>query len=197
MQNTTIMKTKLFTLLLSLLFILHTNLFSQGFTPPSEGKCAIYFTRVTLYGGAISFDFFHQDKYIGRFKGKNYLRYECEPGEQLLWVSSENKEFVTSELEAGKSYIVLVNVIMGVWKARVGLEPIDETHKAFVRAKELIKNKPAVVNTPSKKAKVEKKLKKKNFIENNLKRYENEWKSKYNFRHINKDMAIPESQMKP
>lgn len=62
---------------------------------------------------SVSFEFFHHARYIGVFKGENYMRYECDPGEQLLWASSENKEFVTSELMPGGTYIVVVDVIMG------------------------------------------------------------------------------------
>ncbi len=32
---------------------------AQGFTPPAEGNAVVYFTRVSNYGGAVSFEFFH------------------------------------------------------------------------------------------------------------------------------------------
>ena len=94
--------------------------FAQGFQPPSKGKAVVYFARVTKYGKKAKFEYFHQDKYIGVFKGQNYLRYECDPGQNLLWVSTENKEFVTADLKEGETYIVIVNVIMGFASARVG-----------------------------------------------------------------------------
>ena len=47
---------------------------AQGFQPPAEGNAVIYFARVSSYGGAASFEYFHLDKYIGVFKGKNYRR---------------------------------------------------------------------------------------------------------------------------
>ncbi|MCK7473931.1 MAG: hypothetical protein MZV49_11315 [Rhodopseudomonas palustris] len=111
------------------------DLFSQGFQPPAEGKAVVYFTRVTFYGKPVEFEFFHQDKYIGVFSGDEYLRYECDPGTQLFWASSENKEFLTAELEADKIYIVMVDVIMGIMKAHVGLTPVtidksEDIHKA-------------------------------------------------------------------
>jgi len=83
-----------------------SSLFSQGFQPPAEGKSVVYFVRVSGYAGAISFEYFHQDKYIGIFKKKNYIRYECNPGKQLFWASSENKEFVTADLKEGGTYII-------------------------------------------------------------------------------------------
>ncbi len=188
------MKKLLFITLVGLVFGIST-IYAQGFKEPAEGKAAIYFTRVTAYGFAVSFDFFHQDQYIGSFKKKNYLRYECEPGEQLFWASSENKEFITADLEAGKSYIVMVNVIMGAMKARVGLEPIGPSHKAFDRAVELIKEKEPIKMKDKHFTKMEKKLKKRDFMKKNLDKYHNEWKGSKNFNHISKDMAVPEGKI--
>lgn len=89
-------------------------------------------------GFAVSFEYFHQDKYIDIFKGKNYLRYECDPGQNLFWASSENKEFITADLKEGGTYIVIVNIEMGAWKTRVGLAPVTvKDTELFERAKEL------------------------------------------------------------
>ena len=130
------MKTKITVAFFLLSFACCSSLFAQGFQPPSEGKAVVYFTRVSSFGALVSFEYFHQDKYIGVFKGKNYLRYECNPGENLLWASSENKEFLTADLKAGGTYIVMVNIAMGVGKARVDLEPVTPTNKdEFERAK--------------------------------------------------------------
>jgi hypothetical protein len=167
----------------------------QGLTPPSPGKAVVYFARVTNYGGAVSFEFFHQDKYIGAFKAKNYIRYECAPGESLFWASSENREFVTAELQEGGTYIILVNVIMGAWKARVGLAPISANDiEDFARAKEMINGEPPVITSDSKIQEMNKKLDK--FIDEQLQKYETEWKSTKEFGHISPDMAIPEESMK-
>lgn len=163
---------------------------AQGFKAPAEGKAVIYFTRVTSYGKPVGFEFFHQDKYIGVFKGGQYMRYECEPGKHLFWASSENKEFLTAELEAGKTYIVMVDVIMGVMKAHVGLSPIDsDDSEKLAKAEKLINKKPPTI-TPEKT--IEKKNKKLvKFIAKNLDRYE-EIKGEKNFRHLSLEMAIPQ-----
>jgi len=180
-----------------IVFALLANSFiisAQGFKPPSEGKAVVYFTRVTDYGMAVSFEFFHNDKYIGIFKGKNYMRYELEPGEQLLWASSENKEFVTAELKAGGTYIIIVDVIMGAWKARVGFNPITADDERFERAKKLISSKPPVITPLSKIDDMNKKLA--DFIAEQLKKYNEDWKLTHNFKHISPEMAIPEEAMK-
>ena len=188
------MKLKLFFFSLAFTFMGVSSLFAQGFQPPAPGKAVVYFTRVTGMGFAISFEYFHQDKYIGAFKGQNCLRYELDPGEQLLWASSENKEFVTCDLKEGGTYIVLVDVIMGAMKARVGFNPISATDDRYQRAKELINSKPPVVTPQDKIDAMNKKLEK--FIPEQLKKYEEEWKGTKNFKHISSDMAIPEEAMK-
>ena len=174
---------------------LNCNYSGKGFTPPSEGKAVVYFTRVSAWGGAYSFEYFHQDKYIGVFKGKNYMRYECDPGEQLLWASTENKEFITADLKAGETYIVIVDIIMGGWKPRVGFTPItaEDTEK-FDRAVALINKKKAIVTPTAKINKMNNKLKK--FINIKLQAYNNVWKNEKDFKHISADMAIPQEYLK-
>jgi hypothetical protein len=188
------MKTRI--LLILLISILTGGMiFGQGFKPPEEGKAVVYFVRVSNYGYAVSFEFFNYDRYIGAFKGVSYMRYECNPGEQLFWASSENKEFLTSDLKPGGTYIVVVDVIMGFWKAHVGLSPLAIDDKAlFNRAKELIMSKAPVEITDKQIDKMNAKLSE--FIPEMLDRYEKEWKQEHNFRHIDAEMAIPEDAMR-
>ncbi len=165
---------------------------AQGFTPPPDEKAVVYFVRVTKYGKPTAFEFFHQDKYIGAFKGDQYMRYECDPGSHLFWASSENKEFITANLESGKSYIIMVNVIMGAWKARVGLAPLNfDDNEVWERVKKLVNKDEPIVMPESKIEKMNKKLSK--FIPKQLKNYETTWKDERNFRHI--DQPIPEGKL--
>ena len=190
------MKAKIAFIVLFSIIIGFSNVYSQGFTPPEEGKSVVYFVRVSTYGFAISFEFFDNDKFIGAFKGKNYLRYECDPGEHLLWASSENKEFITADLQENSTYIILVHVIMGGMKARVGLAGCPADNKEFRNAKNIVmKKKPKITSQKNIEA-TTKKLNKRNFIEDNLDKYETIWKNEKNFRHLSVDMAIPEDQLK-
>lgn len=166
---------------------------AQGFQPPAEGKAVIYFTQVTKYGST-AFEFFHYDKYIGYLKGKDYIRYECEPGENLFWASSENKEFLTADLKEGGTYVVIVDVVTGFWKSHVGFSPISEKDTELLgRAKKVIMNEPPFVTPQAKIDKENKKLKK--FIGEELEHYENVTKGKYNFRNVSADMALPEEAL--
>jgi hypothetical protein len=192
-QNPHIMKIRLS--LLALCLLASTLLCGQGFTPPAEGKAVVYFTRVTKLGFAISFEFFDGDKFIGDFKGQKYMRYECDAGQHLFWISSENKEFVTADLKAGGSYIVMVDVKMGAWKARVGVTPVTSTSgEKFDRAKELILKEAPIAYDAS--ARDNKNTKLRGFIDEQLKKYEEVWKNEKNFSSVTADMAIPEEVMK-
>jgi hypothetical protein len=165
----------------TLLFILASlfaspSLLSQGFTPPSDSNAVVYFVRVSSFGAAVSFEYFHNEDFIGIFKGKNYMRYELQAGEHLLWASTENKEFLQCDLRAGETYLVLVNVKMGGWKARVGLEPVTEENPDFERVKKLVYEKSPRVTEQSLINSTQKKLDKRGFVQNIMQRYENDWK---------------------
>ena len=94
-------------------------------TPPSEGKAVVYFVRTSSTGILINFSYFDKDKFIGKFHGHGYFRYECEPGEHVFWAKSENRDFITANLEAGKIYFVEADAKMGGLKARVELMPVN------------------------------------------------------------------------
>lgn len=167
---------------------------AQGFDMPEEGKSNVYFVRVSGFGGVYTFEYFDNDKYVGAFKGKGYFKYELTSGEHLLWVSTENKEFLTADLKEGESYIVIVNIIMGAWKPRIGLEPITVANtKLFERAKEIIMTKKPSITSKSKIDAMNIKLS--DFISEKLRLYNNEWKNEKNFSHISMDMAIPSDDM--
>lgn len=187
------MKTKI-TFMLLLVLLTGSSIFSQGFQPPAPGKAVIYIARISNYANRLTFKYFHQDKYIGIFKGKNYMRYECDPGQQLIWASSENKEFIACDLKEGGSYIILVDIIIGASRGRVGFTPITSDDERFIKAKELINEQPPVVTPQNKIDEENKKLA--TFIPNQLQKYNDIWKYEKNFRHISPDMALPPDAMK-
>lgn len=192
--------TKIGLLVIMSLFVISPAM-AKGFIPPAEGNAVVYFTRVSSYGSAASFEFFHGEEFIGIFKGKNYMRYEVEAGEHLFWVSSENKQFVKANLEAGKTYIILVNVKMGAWKAQAALEPQNvtdpEQEKELQRAIELVNSKDPIITPQSVIDKTTKKLKSRGFVENIMERYENEWQHNANYvKILTADMFIPDEKLK-
>jgi len=80
------MKNFLFPLLSLLLFSFTTG---NEIAPPAEGKAVVYFARTSSLGILINFSYFDKDKFIGKFHGHGYIRYECEPGEHLFWAKGD------------------------------------------------------------------------------------------------------------
>ena len=119
------------------------------------------------------------------------MRYECPAGEHLLWASSENKQFLHCNLKAGETYIVLVNIVMGAWKARMDLEPVTIENKDFERIKELVYSQAPVETPPELIESTQKKLEERGFIQNIMTRYETEWKNEKNTKTITPEMFIP------
>ncbi|RZS93441.1 hypothetical protein [Aquimarina brevivitae] len=109
--------------LLSILNI--STIQAQEPTPPSENKAVVYFVRTSTGGALIGFKYFDDNSYIGKFKGRNYLRYECEPGKHTFWATSENTDFIEADLKAGEIYFVEVKAQMGLAAARVKLLNVD------------------------------------------------------------------------
>jgi len=129
--------------LTGLLFILLINpVFCQELKTPPEGKALVYIARTSSMGAAINFKYFVDEKYIGKFNGSNYLIIECEPGEHLIWASSENRDYLPSTLEANKVYVVEAVVKMGGMKARVDLVPLSkDDEKGMEKFNKLIEKK--------------------------------------------------------
>ncbi len=188
------MKTKILFVALLLAIVGSQSMYSQGFKEPSPGKAAVYFVRVSSLGYAVTFQYFNDDKYVGEFKGKNYMRIECNPGKQLLWISSENKEFIEADLKEGGTYIVLVYIYPGAWKARMETSPISATDERFENAKVFV-NSEKPIETPQEKIDaMNKKLQK--FITEQLNVYNTEIKDKKEVDKITADMAIPAESLK-
>ena len=167
---------------------------AQGFTPPAPGKAVVYFTRISAFGFAVAFDFYLNDKFIGAFKGENYMRYEFDPGEQLIWGAGENIEFLPSNLNEGDVYIVIVDIKTGKKKPVIGLRPIDENDtELFNRAKKLVLKKPPVVINAKDVEKLN--IKFSTFISESLQLYESQLKGE-NLRKITPELAIPTEYQK-
>ncbi|MFY0603201.1 MAG: hypothetical protein JXQ93_04580 [Flavobacteriaceae bacterium] len=114
-----------FITIISLQVQAQTNHIKEKIVPPSEGKTVIYFVRTTGLGSLINFRYFDGEKYLGKFNGRSYLRYECEPGEHIFWLKAENVDVLKADLKEGKTYLVLTNAAMGAFSAAAKFRVID------------------------------------------------------------------------
>ncbi|UJP65113.1 DUF2846 domain-containing protein [Mongoliitalea daihaiensis] len=146
------------------------NVYGQDAYNANPEKAQVYFMRVNGTGALINFKYFHNDQYLGKFSGPNYFVYEVDPGTHLFWVTSENRDFIEAELEAGKTYFIEVRPTIGAVKAAVKVLPIDPSdEKRMKLVNKMIAKKAPVSFDPNK---VEEDKKEMDFyIQNGLEKY--------------------------
>jgi hypothetical protein len=127
--------------LLIVVVLFATAMYSQDLKKPSEGKSLVYFVRSSSVGFLINFKYFDGEQYLGKFNYGKYLVYECEPGKHLFWSKSENSDYLEAELEAGKVYIIDSEPQMGAIKAAVKLVPFDNNQNNYKNIKKYEKKK--------------------------------------------------------
>lgn len=101
---------------------------------PSSDKALVIFMRPSRYGGGIQASVYDtrgaSNEFIGIVSAKTKVAYQASPGTHLFMVVGENADFMNADLEAGKTYHVLVSPRMGMWKARFSLLPIHNDASA-------------------------------------------------------------------
>lgn len=164
-----------------------SNIIAQGIQGPAAGKSVVYFVRESPLGLVINFSFFDNDKFIGKFDGGDYIRYECEPGEHLFWARAENRDFITADLEPGKIYFVEVVPQMGFVKASVKLIPVGPKETKIMNPMLKLVNKKAPVTYPQEELDAENE-RLQEAISQGLAKYEEELKSGAVFSRLEKNM---------
>lgn len=100
-------------------------------TAPPSGKASVVFMRPSTLGYAIASSVFEirdgRDVFVGHVPAKHKLVHHTDPGAMRFMVVSEAADFLQAELEAGKTYYVLVTPRFGVWRARFSLRPVPST----------------------------------------------------------------------
>ena len=114
--------------------------------PNSNDKemATIYVLRPSSFGSAIKFGVYQDEKLIGKLGPKSYLAWTVKPdGKELTIMSkSENKDMLTINPQAGKTYYIKQKVKMGIAIARTGLEFIEENEgKEILRKLKVPKSK--------------------------------------------------------
>ena len=196
------MKIKILLIILVSIFYSNSSLFPQGFLPPPKGKAVVYFVRNKYYYG-IPISYIHNNNYIGELKGRDYLRYECDTGEQLFWTYTIHKPlFIRAELKEGGTYLVNYGTsvhdpgtFLGPGKAEIELFPVTPYSKdVFEESKKLIHKKAPVVVPRDTIVLMNKTMKKE--INKTLEKFNSQWQHEGKFRQMTRDMAIPTEFMK-
>ncbi|MBI3397634.1 MAG: hypothetical protein HY265_06985 [Deltaproteobacteria bacterium] len=108
---------------------------SQALLQPTSDKALVRFMRPSGFGFAINFNIWDGEKVIGNSVAKAQFDYLVEPGKHTFVAVAENKVFLEAQLEAGKTYYVLTEVHMGLWKARVGFVAVTKGSEYWDKVK--------------------------------------------------------------
>jgi len=96
---------------------------------PDPGKALLVFMRPSGLGYAVQSSVFKinsggTSSLVGIVAAKAKVAYPVDPGQHLFMAIGESAEFMTADVQAGKTYYVRVEPRMGLWKARFALEPV-------------------------------------------------------------------------
>ena len=96
--------------------------------PIPTDKARIYLIRTGNFGGFVKFNTFldNQDNKIGEVGPKSYICFDIPTGEHKVIVKAETERFYTINAQAGKIYYLRLVPKMGMNKARVNFEILNE-----------------------------------------------------------------------
>ena len=168
-------------LFISLFIFISFPVISQSFDPAPQDKAVVHFVRTVKGGfGSLANTFmFDSEEAIGMLSYRNYIRYECEPGEHLFWAIRSNissitftyyKSYIRANLDPGKIYLMEVRLQV----EGIDMEPVnpsvDEVRVSRIKA--VLNNKSSVkANAYMMKRNYGVHKIHKSFAENGMKRY--------------------------
>jgi len=94
---------------------------------PEQGKALVTFVRPSTLGAAIRFRIWDGDTFVGILGKDLCIQYEAVPGEHYFLARAENSSCVKADLAADRHYVIKASPVIGVWKARVALNPMNKS----------------------------------------------------------------------
>ena len=111
---------------------------SAAMMTPTADSAVIVFLRPSTFGGAYQSVVYDvttsENELVGIVSSGAKIGYRATPGEHTFMVVSEAADFLKANVEANKTYHVLVSPRMGAWRARFSLKPVraaDLSSKQF------------------------------------------------------------------
>ncbi len=104
---------------------------SQSLTTVEDNYALVSFVRPSGFGGAIRFSLWNSDQFIGVLTAGSIIQFKTAPGEHIFIARGENWSYVKANIQGGRHYLIEGKVFPGVWKARVGLAPINVNEPGY------------------------------------------------------------------
>ena len=93
---------------------------------PPEGKALVYLMRTSALGSAVAMDVECNRTYIGTTGSHRFIYVVLDPGAYEFAGMAENVCALNLDVEAGQTYYILQDVLMGVLMARCRLILLDQ-----------------------------------------------------------------------
>ncbi len=87
-----------------------------------QQRALVTFVRpAVFFGDGIAVDVWDGANYLGSLSAGSLIQHEVAPGKHLFLANGENWSYASGEFQAGKSYVLKVNIFPGVMAGRVAL----------------------------------------------------------------------------
>lgn len=174
----------------SIMLLLSTTISAQNFETAADDESIVYFVKYSKVASSIVFKYFDSDKCIGRFKGQGYFIYRGKPGEHIFWASKEFTNFITANLKAGCTYLVMVKASTGVFAANPVMHPVhSDDNESINKALKVIKKKDGKIFSDEDLANWNDGYQ--GFMAKNMVYFEKKVNEGAEFEHLSGDMVIP------
>jgi len=116
--------------------VVHMDEMGAAAPPPSPapGKALVVFLRPSGVGFAVQSTVYEVKgsnvDIIGVVAAKAKVAYQAAPGEHLFMTVGESADFMSADLQAGKTYYAKVAPRIGMMKARFSLTPVSPSEAA-------------------------------------------------------------------
>jgi hypothetical protein len=82
---------------------------------PQDGKAMVYFFRESMFtGSGVSYYVFDGQEKIGASWTGCYFVAPISPGQHTFWGETEDKKYITLDIEPGKDYYISMAVTVGI-----------------------------------------------------------------------------------
>jgi len=115
---------------------------------PAEGKALVVLFLASKRSGGTHATLADDGTFITHLVKRTCFFYQAEPGHRIFSVVGEAADFLEADLEAGKTYYILVAPRMGAWKARFSLVAFTEEFKDWGKREDWLKSCKVVTPTP-------------------------------------------------
>lgn len=149
---------------------------------PSNDMALVKFIRRGRLSGGLKLPIFDGEKFIGVSESRTQFGYLAEPGKHLFVITAENNSFLEANLQAGKTYIVLVEPRIGVFFNRVSFKPIKRNLSRRFNYASVLRDEEVFIKRQPNIAKIEEWESNdvnKAYIKKILATYQSEWKNEY------------------